>query len=196
MSSILEALRELDSQRPPATPGVTAPAEPPAAGSRALETLGVAAIGLAIGVLGFVLFVVFAAFLRSAPPEKPPTPSPAAKKVVEAERTSGPPAWLEMADPPRARVTGQPLARSEAAPPAKRERPAPESRVSGAPELAIATIDYSPDVANRSVTLQVGGATVRLRERESAHGIEVQSIQPDGVYVRRGGDVFMLTPAP
>jgi len=35
---------------------------------------------------------------------------------------------------------------------------------------------------------------VTLREHESAHGIEVQLIQPDGVYVRRGAEVFMLAP--
>jgi len=75
------------------------------------------------------------------------------------------------------------------------ERPASDAAsASSAPsQLEVAAIDYSPDVTRRAVTLRMNGAgVITLRERESAHGIEVQLIQPDGVYVRRGAEVFML----
>ena len=59
------------------------------------------------------------------------------------------------------------------------------------------SIQYSDDSSRRRVVLRLdGGGAVTLRERESVRGVEVQLIQPDSVYVRRGTDVFVLAPSP
>jgi hypothetical protein len=217
VSSILEALRELETRRPPATQTVAAPAEQPTTVNRAVETLGILSIGLVLGVLGFLLFIGISGLLQAtASREDRPLPSGAEEPApragsrprerrTDAQPSARPsdasharPAWLETADPPRARVERQAPARTEEPARASAERPVRESRVeaSGTAPVEIAAIDYSPDAARRTVTLRLdGGTVVRLRERESAKGIEVQLIQQDGVYLRRGAEVFMLSPA-
>jgi hypothetical protein len=40
--------------------------------------------------------------------------------------------------------------------------------------------------------MRVHGRRVSLRQRESVDGIEVQLIMPNGVYVQRGGEVYLL----
>ena len=89
----------------------------------------------------------------------------------------------------------RPPATQSAAAPAEPPASDAETPASAPGQLEVAAIDYSPDAARRAVTLRLNGASVvTLREHESAHGIEVQLIQPDGVYVRRGAEVFMLAP--
>ena len=214
MSSILEALRELERRRPPATQSAAAPAEPPSNVNRAVATLGIGAIGLVVGALVLILSIWISSLVRATAPPAPPAPAPPAQAPAPpaqapADDAQAPApshlAWLDKVDPPRARIDG----RAPAAP----ERPArslagrqdrvmaeppasdAETPASAPGQLEVATIDYSPDAARRAVTLRLNGASVvTLREHESAHGIEVQLIQPDGVYVRRGAEVFMLAP--
>jgi len=218
MSSILEALRELERRRPPATQSAAAPAEPPSNVNRAVATLGIGAIGLVVGALVLILSIWISSLVRATapplPPPAPPAPAPPAQAPAPpaqapADDAQAPApshlAWLDKVDPPRARIDG----RAPAAP----ERPArslagrqervmaeppasdTETPASAPGQLEVAAIDYSPDAARRAVTLRLNGASVvTLREHESAHGIEVQLIQPDGVYVRRGAEVFMLAP--
>jgi len=214
MSSILEALRELERRRPPATQSAAAPAEPPSNVNRAVATLGIGAIGLVVGALVLILSIWISSLVRATAPPAPPAPAPPAQAPAPpaqapADDAQAPApshlAWLDKVDPPRARIDG----RAPAAP----ERPArglagrqdrvmaeppasdAETPASAPGQLEVAAIDYSPDAARRAVTLRLNGASVvTLREHESAHGIEVQLIQPDGVYVRRGAEVFMLAP--
>ena len=221
MSSILEALRELERRRPPATQSAAAPAEPPSNVNRAVATLGIGAIGLVVGALVLILSIWISSLVRATAPPAPPAPAPPAQAPAPPAQAPAPPAqapaddaqapapshlaWLDKVDPPRARIDG----RAPAAP----ERPArslagrqervmaeppasdTETPASAPGQLEVAAIDYSPDAARRAVTLRLNGASVvTLREHESAHGIEVQLIQPDGVYVRRGAEVFMLAP--
>ena len=55
-------------------------------------------------------------------------------------------------------------------------------------------IRYSSSPTERAVTLEVdGGSPVTLHQGESAGELEVQLILPDGVYVRRGGHVWMVS---
>ena len=219
MSSILEALRELERRRPPATQSAAAPAEPPSSVHRAVATLGIGAIGLVVGALVLLLSIWISSLVRApalplapAPPTQapaPPTQAPAPPTQAPADDAQAPApshlAWLDKVDPPRARIDrGAPAAperparslagrqdRVMAEPPASDA----ETPASAPGQLEVATIDYSPDAARRAVTLRLNGASVvTLREHESAHGIEVQLIQPDGVYVRRGAEVFMLAP--
>lgn len=210
MSSILEALRELESQQPPATQSVAA-TEPPSVVNRSMATAGIIAIGLAVGALVFglgtwlfglvpALFSRVDAPVRTAPvsvaPKPLAPPAPPAPPEPEAP-TAARPTWLETADPPRALVGAATSGTSEPATRSASERPRPVvGRVMTDGAVEVAAIHYSPDVTRRSVALRLeGGDVVTLREHQSAHGIEVQLIESDGVYVRRGGDVSRLTPA-
>jgi hypothetical protein len=40
--------------------------------------------------------------------------------------------------------------------------------------------------------MRVHGRRVTLRQREGVDGIEVQLIMPNGVYVQRGSEVYLL----
>ncbi len=191
MSSILEALRELEVRRPPPAHTVAAPAEEPTTANRAAETLGIIMIGLVTGAVALALFIWISGILRakaegdSAPPaeEARATPSPT------------PPAWLDRRDPPRALVDPRAPAASARSMPrvlAKRDADAPAS---AAGRVEVTSIDYAQDPAQRSVSLRLdGGDVVTLHENESARGVEVQLIQREGVYVRRGAEVLMLAP--
>lgn len=182
MSSILEALRELESQRPPAAQSVAAPPDQPGAGHRAVETVGIASIGLVVGVIAFLGFYGVFGILGTAAPT-----DPAATPGADAPAASRP-AWLERADPPRARLDPKP----DAAP---AEKPARQrsTQTSGTGRVAVVGIEYSANPTERVATLRLDDETVvRLHERESARGVEVQLIQSDGIYVKRGGEVFML----
>ena len=57
MSSILEALRELEASKAPAAPGTGTWTEEPSRSRSALETLGIVAGGLAIGAAAFALVI-------------------------------------------------------------------------------------------------------------------------------------------
>ena len=53
-------------------------------------------------------------------------------------------------------------------------------------------IAYAAD-GDRSVILKIAGAPPdSLREGESAHGVDVQLIMPEAVYLRRGGSIFVV----
>jgi len=207
VSSILEALRELERRRPPATQSAAAPAEPPSSVNTAVATLGIGAIGLVVGALVLLLSVWIASQVRATGSHDEPAPAAPARAPADDAQAPAPShlAWLDKVDPPRARIDrGAPAAPER---PARSlagrqdrvmaEPPASDAETPGsAPgQLEVAAIDYSPDAARRAVTLRLnGGSVVTLREHESTHGIEVQLIQPDGVYVRRGAEVFMLAP--
>jgi hypothetical protein len=210
VSSILEALRELEGRRPPAGPtaSVATPVEQPTAVNRVAETLGIAAIGLVLGALGFLLFIGLSGLMRAptSQDDPPPTSASEAPAAAPAPRGRGTgtdpvaaarPAWLETADPPRARVEPNAPATPEEPVRTAAERPARQAggAPTGAAPVEIVGIDYSPDGARRAATLRLDGTVVKLHERESAHGVEVQLIERDGVYVRRGADVFMVAPA-
>jgi len=207
VSSILEALRELEARRPATTRSVAAPSAPPNPVNRGIETVGIAAIGLVVGGLVFavataVWWLVPAAASRvaaSAPARSPSVEKPTAPTTVSPAATNAPPgarpAWLDAAEPPRARVAQAAQIAAAAAP---RESASERGRTAGtrAPgSIDVASIAYSPDPGSRAVTLSVDGEPVTLHERTSAHGIEVQLIERDGVYVRRGGEVIRIAPA-
>jgi len=208
VSSILEALRELEASKAPAAPGTSPWTEERSRSRSALETLGIVAGGLAVGAAAFALVIWFAgsAFRdpaeppSSAPPgisASPAAPSPQAAEPAAAP--GAPPAWLGRAEPPRARVAPG-ASPSERMPSMSRaaQEPAPSpgaaSPASDDSIVVVSSISYSPDSRRRSVTLRVGGTLATLREGQSMHGVEVQLILPGSVYVRRGGDVVVLEP--
>src|SRR5262249_46513779 len=68
--------------------------------------------------------------------------------------------------------------------------PAPDP---GEPGVRVQSASYSVDPSERFATLRIGGAgAVTLHEGESAHGIEVQLILRDMVYVRQGSSIIAL----
>jgi hypothetical protein len=58
----------------------------------------------------------------------------------------------------------------------------------------VESVEYNVPAARRSVTLRLNGDRVTLREGESADGVSVQLITPDGAYLQRGSEVFLATP--
>jgi hypothetical protein len=206
MSSILEALRELESTRAPAadraaTPVLPPPAPAPQGTGFFMQTMA----GLAVGALVFGGYLLVQRVVVPRPGDATPSRATPAPPVVGLER----PAWLDQVEPPQARVD------RKSSEPARRPEPAPASAPSGpagassaavqpsesrpsrpARQVEVEAIHYSGVVSQRSATMRLNGRRVTLGQRESSDGVEVQLITPDGVYVQRGGDVFLVTPSP
>ena len=208
MSSILEALRELEASKSPATPGTGDWTDEGIRSRTSLETFGIIGAGLLLGAMAFLLVVWLSAPSVPAPvePAAPPAPS-AVPPPAAAEQPGGPatlpgapPAWLERAAPPHARVApdASPSEREPSAPSAASatvRQPARPGAISATPaDVAVTSISYSADGRRRSVTMRVDGQLATLREGQSAHGVEVQLILPAEVYVRRGADIVVLEP--
>ncbi len=188
--------------------------EAPSAINRLAETLGIVAAGFVVGGIAFVLFVWilgrFGGADRSEDSIAPARP-PRAEDHARGGASQVRPAWLDTATAPRARLAPERVAASprqnrlvaEGSDPASRQTtaegsdppPAPGPQPTAAQRIQVESIDYDDDPARRRVTLRLGTGLVTLQQRQSAHGLEVQLIQPDGAYVRRGGDVFLVTPA-
>ena len=208
MSSILEALRELEGDRArasgkKATSVVDAPREP----ERSLGALIPLTGGLAIGVVAFGLWALWSSGVFRSIPSAVNTPA----EVPRADSDGNPsgPDWLERAEAPRARVTPLPSAAPPRPAPAATRAPATSNApaTASAPAIPQATsprgggsdqqvelegIAYSANVDQRTATLRVNGRRATLRQRESVAGVEVQLIMSDGVYLQRGSDVFFV----
>jgi hypothetical protein len=114
--------------------------------------------------------------------------------------TSPAAARLPASPPPAASAASAPRSKPLSvvqAPPTKvavkpqADAPAPSS--GGAPRIHVSSIAYSPDVAKRTVTLQIdGGPLTRLHEGESVSGVEVQLILEEAIYVRHGGSIMSV----
>ena len=126
---------------------------------------------------------------RPAPPAATAAPPRPVAAPVPAPSPS-PAEWRSRAapsPPPAAPVR-------PAAPAPSVARPEPPLRSAGEPRIQVSGIRYSSSPAERAVTLEVdGGSPVTLHQGESMGELEVQLILPDGVYVRRGGHVWMLS---
>jgi hypothetical protein len=201
MSSILEALRELEEHRGPARQHEDGgwPDEP---GTPRWLVPVLAIVGL-VGAGGGVF--LWSRTTPSAPPPaalvQPVTP-PAA---VALPPVAPLPSALLDTEPPRARVapraTPAPVgADTPERPVAVAARPAwphPDAsttpRPPGEPHVQVSSISYSPVAEQRTVTLTVdGGRPVTLREGDLAGNVEVQLIMTDRVYVRHAGQIFAV----
>ena len=190
MSSILEALRELEGTKPSSQRSRAAWAagdteeRPPM--RRAAELFGIVAFGLAIGGAGFTAILwLWPSGGTTSGPQAPATSAAAAKPGAASATPASPaPAWLGRMGPPRGRVDGAESTRSEGT-----------GDASAAPRgagLSLVGVRYDESRAGRSATLRIDGSQIVLQEGESAHGIELQLVTPTGAYVRRGGEVLML----
>jgi hypothetical protein len=219
VSSILEALRELEGERPPASRRDIPPPEPPRKARKALGAFIPIIGGLAVGV---VVVGLWAWGPNLVPTASPPTSSqvPVAAATASAEAPAvDRPTWLDTAEPPRARVTRgatptpppapepeRSAAAARPAPPLPARRPTmaddggtpgpaddepPPARSSGG-QVAVESVAYAADAGARVATIRYHGRRVTLRQRETVGDIEVQLIMPNGVYVQRGGETFLL----
>jgi len=220
VSSILEALRELEGDRPPAVRRELPPPEvPPSVARRASGAMIPVLGGLAVGV---VAFGIYAWGPRVATPPTAVAPAPVAPAPVTPAADAQPaerPNWLDSAAPPRAKVGRTATAPT---PPAAPERAATADRPAAAPakpasdavaadaphdetptqradsgtssggQVAVEKIAYSENAAERVVTMRFKGRRVTLRQREAIDGIEVQLIMPNAVYVQRGAETYLL----
>lgn len=217
MSSILDALRQLESSGAPPAPVASASLE--RANRRPIVMAGLA---LAF-VAGVGIALVFR-HERQTVPSRPaqtaavsPRRAPAATPVAEVLPEVLPvapavPAPLVITDveAPWALV-GTPDAPSMSSP-VVRERPtlavaratdveardaalAGPPRAAGEPHVRLAALGYSPSPGRRTASLVVnGGSPVTLREGETMKDVQVTLILPDRVYLRRAGQVFAVHP--
>jgi len=58
--------------------------------------------------------------------------------------------------------------------------------------VVVESISYSENGGARVATIRYHGRRVTLRQHETVGDIEVQLIMPNGVYVQRGGEVYLL----
>jgi hypothetical protein len=190
------ALQMMDgTAAPPARPAIAAApaaappaAQPPSVPARAVAP--VAAVAIAVPPPAQVAM--------AAPAEAPwgrvdddssadPESEPAAKVVVASVPTS---AAKRSNAPSRVASRG----RAPVEPVGEADDVEPVAKGSGTTGVQVRTIFYAADIAERAVSLRIGGASpVTLHQGESARGVEVQLITRDGVYVRQGGSIFMIS---
>ena len=197
MSSILEALRELEGTKPSAQRSRVAwasgEAEERSPMRRAAEVLGIVAFGLALGGVGFGLILWLGS--PDTPTATPPTaasttqttpgPTPPASPALTPAAPAPPvPGWLARMGPPRGRVAGGDDAASASS--------TGESAAPRAAGLSLVSVRYGDSRGARTATLRIDGSPVVLHEGETVSGIELQLVTPTGAYVRRGGEVLML----
>lgn len=197
MTSILEALRELEEERRRTRASQTvsvadAPAEP--ARSSLVYPL---VAGLAVGVLivGLVVWWIGIGTPPAAPDAAPAAASPTPTATASPAR---PLAWLEQAEAPQARVrratpTPDPHSAGDAGS-APSSPPAPAAAAPRAGHVVLESVRFATAPERRSVILRVDGRRVTLRQGERAGGIEVQLILENGAYLNRGSDVFFAVP--
>jgi hypothetical protein len=201
VSSILEALKELEGNKPSARRSriawATGAAEERTPLARAAEVLGVVAFGLALGGAGFGL-VLWLGASGEPTPATPPVPTAVARPTATPPSAVPPPlapappapsapAWLARMGTPRGQVADGDDAR-----PAARADDQVAPRAVG---LRLVDVRYAESRADRSATLRIDGSAVVLHEGDTAHGIELQLVTPTGAYVRRGNEVLMLEPS-
>jgi hypothetical protein len=211
VSSILEALRELEGDRPPAVRRELPPPEAPRGVARRATGAVIPILGgLAVGVVAFGIYA-WGPRITTPPAVEPAAVAPAPETPAADAQPAERPNWLDTADAPRAKVGRTATAPPTPAVPSERSataerpadpppaRPAAEERAdsdsgssSGGGQVAVEKISYSDDAAARVATMRFKGRRVTLRQRESIDGIEVQLIMPNGVYVQRGSETYLL----
>jgi hypothetical protein len=217
VSSILEALKELEGDRARATKKATSVVDTPPAPERSLGALIPLSGGLAIGIVAFGLYA-WGPRLVGSPPGPPPPPAPPSAPATEsaAAETKAPPRtpeWLERVEPPRAHFAPPPDAPAPPRPatpaaeaPAEEgaakaaARPAPTpvqtpkatAMRGGDRQVQVEGLAFSAHTYQRTVTLLVDGRRATLHQGEALGGVEVQLIMADGVYLQRGAEVFFV----
>ena len=210
MSTVLQALQQLE--------GKLAPADATAWTAEDRRWRWWTAGGVAAGILmvGIAAVVVFSSHSGPAPVARVPTaPVPVAPSVALAPPPPPPvsargvpklPTAVPVVKPAPPRPAAAPVPRepaaTTAAPPVQVQAPQPAVtprrtepvRAGNEPRIQVGAIRYSQAPPERTVTLAIdGGTPLTLHQGESTGDLEVQLILPDGVYVRRGGHVWMVS---
>ena len=195
MSTVLQALRELE--------GKIAPADVAAYTAEDRRWIRWAAVGVVTAVIVIATIVGVALFSRR--------PAPPLAAPVAAPRAVPPPAAVMPAPPapPVARgapklPTPVPVRKPAPPPPAAAPAAVPPTpavphraeppRSGTEPRIQIAGIRYSDAPTERTVMLAIDGdPPLTLHQGESTGDLEVQLILPDAIYVQRGGRVWMVS---
>jgi hypothetical protein len=213
VSSILEALKELEGDRARAAKKTTSVVDVPPTPERSLGALIPLSGGLAIGIVAFGLYAWNPGFVGSPPAPQPP---PSADAVAATKAPPRSPEWLERVEPPRARFAPPPdtpppprpapaaaeapvvegTAKATAPPtPKPASTPTPKTtavRGGGDKQVQVEGLAFSAHTYQRTVTLLVDGRRATLHQGEALGGVEVQLIMADGVYLQRGAEVFFV----
>lgn len=216
MSSILEALRELESDATPVRHRSIPITE--AQTRRSPIVAGIVLLALVGGgALYFLKFRPAGEPPSAAPPtaavQPPPREATTANALPPAAPATVPPAILD-AEPPRAQVAAAgsaPIAQEKVTPrPVRRPPPArvalaptdPMPRVTrrpgpprpaGEPRVDVQGIDYVAGTGHRTATISINGdSPVILHEGETIGELDVQLILPDRVYLRHAGQIFAV----
>ena len=210
MSTVLQALQQLE--------GKLAPADATAWTAEDRRWRWWTAGGVAAGILmvGIAAVVFFSSHSGPAPVARVPTaPAPVAPPVALAPSPPPPvsargvpklPTAVPVVKPAPPRPAAPPVPRepaaTTAAPPVQVQAPQPAVtprrtepvRAGNEPRIQVGAIRYSQAPPERTVALAIdGGTPLTLHQGESTGDLEVQLILPDGVYVRRGGHVWMVS---
>jgi peptidoglycan hydrolase-like protein with peptidoglycan-binding domain len=141
VSSILEALRELEGDRPPAVRRELPPPErPPGVARRATGAMIPVLGGLAVGIVVFGIYA-WGPRIAESPAPLAPAATPAASAPVADPAPAERPNWLDTADAPRAKVDRTATAAPAPAPPAPAERTATAERPADPPPARPAAED-------------------------------------------------------
>lgn len=218
MSSILEALRQLESEATPIRQ-LSVPIREPQT-RRAPIVAGVVLLALVGG--GGVYFLEFrparqptAPVTATAPVQPPPREARTNNVLPPAAPAAVPPAILDAA-PPRAQVAAPASApasiaqESVTARPARRPlpgrvaiavaepvprltgRPGPP-RPAGEPRVDVRGIEYVAGTRHRTATVSISGdSPIIVHEGEAIGELDVQLILPDRVYFRHSGQIFAV----
>lgn len=220
MSSILDALRQLESSGAPVPAPATAS---PERSSRMPIVAGGLAAAFVVGIgLAFVIRherggepKVSTPVAAAPGPKKTPVLTTSATPVLPVAPALPPPVVHASAEAPWARLsTSDAPSAPSAAPAVARERtPAAEVERAVQPAVArsedritspkspsepwvrLASVEYSPSPGRRTVSVVVnGGSPMVLHEGQSANDVQVTLILPDRVYLRHAGQVFAVRP--
>ena len=221
MSSILDALRQLENGGSQPAPDDMPPVESEKSSPWTLLAIaGACVLGIAMG---------WAFWPRPTPTAPEPGPDASLASGVDLPPAApAPPPRVRNAEAPRAEMAGRPAQRMAAArksaarpaPPAAtpEAEAAPEEgaaeeavyaptddpsatagigraipRPRGEPRVRINSLSYSPSPTRRVVSLSVNNSRpVYVREGEKVGGVEVTLIMPDSVYVKHNGNIFSI----
>jgi hypothetical protein len=202
VSSILDALRELEPQQPVdprATAWIDRRRRRRHSAALAAGMLGAVAIGACLWLLvpaGRHPSDAVPAAVADRLPLAPPAPAPPADRGDRPQARLKPAGSLALAvaTPGETTSAEEPAAEAPATEPSAAEPSAPAGGAGAPiPRVRLSSLLYAEAPAQRRVTLSIdGGPAVTLHEGESSAGVEIALIQPDRVYVRHRGTIFSV----
>jgi hypothetical protein len=217
VSSILEALRQLETGGSQPGPGEVPPVLERDRSRWPWYALAACGVGI------FMFWVLWPSprdLVAPAPgpgasiadaealPPAAPAPRPSAANTEPPRARIASQATAPVAEPPEERVadrTPEQVAAPRFEAPPRYENPAPDASASagvgrtiprppGEPIVRISSLSYSSSPTRRVVSLSVNNSNpISVREGERVGGVEVTLIMPDSIYVKHAGNIFAVS---